>query len=80
MSQEMTREGDTQGNTPTGEKEGWTYLLNAPKWHYFVGGRSLCRRWALFSTTALESGNDDSTDNCKSCRVELEKRRAKQQA
>lgn len=60
--------------------EGWTYLYNSPKWHYFVKGDrivSLCRKWMLFSVADLESGNDNSPDNCAKCRKELIKRRAK---
>jgi hypothetical protein len=60
----------------TDEKEGWAYLLNAMKWHYFVaGGRSLCGKWMLLSNRATEEGNDDSSDNCVACRRKLAARR-----
>jgi len=61
-------------------KQGWTYLYNSPKWHYFDsenGGRSLCGRWMLFSLGDLESGNDNSPDNCKACAKKLAKRNEK---
>lgn len=49
--------------------EGWAWLINATKWHYFrTDGRSLCGRWMLLSNNATERGNDNSPDNCKSCR------------
>jgi len=56
--------------------EGWTYLFNSPKWHYFRGGRSLCKRWMTFGSE-FEQGNDKSPDNCKGCMTALEKERAK---
>jgi hypothetical protein len=49
------------------QKYGWAYLSNARFWHYFVGGRSLCRRWAIFKIAGFEVGNDSSPDNCKVC-------------
>jgi len=58
-------------------KEGWTWLSNSRKWHYFVDGRSLCGRFMLFSTSGLEQGNDTSTDNCMACMKALEKRNAR---
>ena len=57
-------------------KEGWTWLHNSKKWHYFVDGRSLCGRWMLFSNPGLEQGNDDSPDNCKACSKKLITRKA----
>jgi hypothetical protein len=56
--------------------EGWTYLYNSPKWHYFRGGRSLCKRWMTFGSE-FEQGMDKSPDNCKGCMTALEKERAK---
>lgn len=56
--------------------EGWAWLANAPKWHYFVDNHSLCGRWAYFGDV-LEQGNDDSTDNCKACATKLKKRKEK---
>ena len=58
-------------------KEGWTWLLNAKKWHYFVDGRALCGKWMLFSTPELEQGNDNSPDNCVVCQKKLTIRKNK---
>lgn len=55
-------------------KEGWGWLINSTKWHYFVDGRSLCRRWQILFPIKLERGNKDSPDNCKACRKILNKR------
>ena len=52
-------------------KEGWGYLINSTKWHYFRNGRSLCGKWGILSDKALELGNDDSPDNCKACKKKL---------
>lgn len=60
--------------------EGWTYLLNSPKWHYFREGRALCGRFLLLGNPELEQGNEASADNCSSCRRKLEKERAKRAA
>jgi len=56
--------------------EGWGWITNSPKWHYFVDGRSLCGKW--IGLGELEQGNDGSPDNCTACKRALEKRRAKQ--
>lgn len=56
---------------------GWKGLANASKWHYFdVAGRSLCGRWLTMSRAGLETGNDDSPDNCLVCRRKLAKLKA----
>jgi len=52
-------------------REGWTWLWNARKWHYFRSGKSLCGRWGILSENALEVGKDDSEDNCTGCRRKL---------
>lgn len=62
-------------NTPIAE--GWTYLFNSPKWHYFRGGRSLCGWWMIFGNDFFERGNDKSLDKCKACINALEKEQAK---
>lgn len=62
--------------------EGWMWLQNSPKWHYFVDEpgliRSLCRRFGAFILVDLEQGNDGSESNCAGCKRALQKRRAKQ--
>ena len=52
-------------------KEGWKWLLNSKKWHYFRNGNSLCGKWATFGSE-FEQGNNDSPDNCMACRRKLE--------
>jgi hypothetical protein len=48
--------------------EGWTYLYNSPKWHYFRAGRSLCCRWLyLGKGDDLDKREVDSPDNCAAC-------------
>lgn len=59
------------------KEEGWTWLVNSRKWHYFINGRSLCGKFLLLVVPELEQGNDDSPDNCVICRRELEKRKIK---
>lgn len=58
-------------------KEGWGWIRNSPKWHYFVDGRSLCGKWLGLGLGELEQGNDESGDNCTVCKKALAKRKAK---
>lgn len=60
----------------TAPKEGWNWLSNATKWHYFVEGRSLCRRWMCFGTD-LKEDTGESPDDCAACRKALTKRKGK---
>jgi len=57
--------------------EGWAGSYGSRKWHYFVKGRSLCRRFGLISKVKLELGNDDSPDNCAACMKKLKARKLK---
>ena len=61
----------------TSDTEGWTWLHNAKKWHYFRGGKSMCGQWQLFKhpNEGYEIGNENSTDNCKACKRALLKER-----
>ena len=45
-------------------KEGWAWLWNSQKWHYFRGGRSLCGKFLLLAhpEEGYEIGNDLSKD------------------
>lgn len=55
-------------------KEGWVWLINANKRHYFTEDyRSLCGRWMVFSLADLQQGNDASPDNCKACQKALKR-------
>ena len=49
--------------------EGWNWLSNSRKWHYFRDGRSLCQQYMLLGSNAdAQTGNDMSPDNCAACR------------
>ena len=52
-------------------KEGWTWLTNAIKWHYFREGQSLCKKYMLLGSGELELGNNNSPDNCAACKKVL---------
>jgi len=56
--------------------EGWGWLLNSRKWHYFVEGHALCGRWFAPWLKELEHGKDDHPDNCAACKRKLKKRQA----
>lgn len=61
--------------------EGWTWLWNATKFHYFRDNRSLCGKWAVIGKQEYRQGNNDSPDNCTACRRRLEgeaKRKARE--
>lgn len=59
----------------TSNAEGWTWIIGAPKWHYILAdGRSICGRFWMPGKPELEQGNNDSADNCVTCRRKLEKR------
>jgi hypothetical protein len=72
-----------QGNQPmpckdfVKRKEGWAFLWNSKKVHYFRESRSLCGRWLCFSMEFYPDENLNSPDNCAECRrrrtKELEK-------
>ena len=56
--------------------EGWGYLPWGPKshlWHYFkADGRSLCGKWFhLVRRVCVERNNDNSPNNCQTCRKVL---------
>lgn len=53
--------------------EGWTWLYNTPKWHYFINQESLCKRWMLFTKgTYLEANMKTYRDDyCKVCTKKL---------
>ena len=51
-------------------KEGWNWLWNARKEHYFRNGRSLCGRWLCLGSDLLP----DEPVNSKLCRTCQRKR------
>lgn len=65
-------------STVDSKVEGWTWLTNAKKWHYFKDGRSACLGYLVFKhpSEGYEVGNDASPDNCKACQRALEKQKA----
>lgn len=50
------------------KREGWTWLMNSPKWHYFREGRSLCGKWMILSHGGLQDDGGDGPDACSTCR------------
>ena len=51
-------------------EKGWARPPYALKWHYFdEDGKSLCGH--QFFTGPTEQGNEDSPDNCSTCRKRL---------
>lgn len=60
-----------QENVVTGD-QGWKYLFNAPKQHYFKQGQSLCGRWMTFGHgDCTEDDGKPQQDECVSCRRKL---------
>lgn len=55
-------------------KEGWTWLHDSRKDHYFVDGQSLCGKFMLMNLSGLSQGNDDGLACCASCRRKLKSR------
>ncbi len=55
-------------------KEGWAYLHNSRVEHYFVAGRSLCKRWLCFS---MDFHTTMGQPECRACRKALDKREGK---
>jgi len=55
--------------------EGWSWIYNSKRWHYFRNKVSLCKRWLLFvnPSEGYEEGNLNSPDNCKLCVKKLKK-------
>jgi hypothetical protein len=52
--------------------EGWGYIANSKKWHYYAdGGVSLCRKFMKFTQHDLEQGSNNSPDNCAECKRRL---------
>lgn len=51
-------------------KEGWGQPLMAKKFHYFVEGRSLCRRWGFWGDLTPDIGQrtaEPGYDDCTPC-------------
>jgi len=69
-----------EGDKDMTELEGWVFLINSKKWHYFVDGESLCSGWMYWgkSLDDFQKGNNDSPDNCAKCKKKLLARDAQQ--
>lgn len=72
---EQLRKG--QKTTMEAKKEGWAWLQNAKYEHYFVEGRSLCRKWLGLG---LDYCRTIGQPKCKACQKALDKREAKKRA
>ena len=55
--------------------EGWSWLFNSRRDHYFVGGKSLCGKWGIM----MGYGDcDETTRNpCATCLKKLQTRKEK---
>jgi len=82
MSSERTSENIENLESPsttevasveTKPSEGWTWLYNTPKWHYFINQESLCKRWILFTKGAYLEPDMKSHrgEYCKICQKKL---------
>ena len=55
------------------DREGWGFLSNGRKAHYFRGCRSLCRAWLAWGENAVswcatqEEGGEAGPDDCVAC-------------
>lgn len=52
---------------------GWQYIKLKDEWHFFAGGRSLCRKVAVIKTgkVKLSDRDDNDPDNCDKCKNRL---------
>ena len=55
--------------------EGWSWLLNSRRDHYFVNGRSLCDKWGIIGYGDCD---DTSDQPCATCLKKLKARKGKQ--
>ena len=59
--------------------EGWGWLWNAKKWHYFAeDGRSLCGKWFRFGVNGLDPADVRSEQNCTGCQRKFDQRKEQQ--
>jgi hypothetical protein len=57
-------------------REGWAWPSNSRKAHYFgPDERSLCRKWARFTTPFQTNQEPGGPDDCKDCVRRLAKAR-----
>lgn len=61
--------------------EGWTWLHNSRKWHYFRDNRSLCGKYMLLKRPSEGyEGDVESLDNCAVCARKRAKERKTMEA
>lgn len=58
--------------------EGWAAPLRARKWHYFVEGRSLCRKWLYLGNCESDDKASRSDVDCVVCVKKLDRRQAEE--
>ena len=58
-------------------KEGWNWLFNAKKEHYFRNGRSLCGRWLCLGGKYSPEPPSDKEAICTTCLKKREKEKGK---
>lgn len=49
------------------KNEGWVFLDNAAKAHYFRAGRALCGKWAWVGEAFGSPDGIPTTNRCKTC-------------
>lgn len=57
----------------TEQIKGWKMVINSPKAHYFLDGRSFCGRWMNLGHDGFEDFNHHLVDNCKQCMKKRDK-------
>lgn len=64
---------------PDPRVEGWTWVRNSRKWHYYRGCRAICMGMMMFChpSDGYELGNDESDDNCAACKRTLAAEKSK---
>jgi hypothetical protein len=67
MPKETTKE--------TRKKEGWSWLFNSGRCHYFVCGRSLCGRVGILGYGDCDDQPPSGYSPCATCMKELKKRK-----
>ena len=56
-------------------KGGWVFLLNSRCEHYFIDGKSLCKKWLTFSK---DYDRTIGQPQCKACLKKLESMKLKE--
>ena len=51
--------------------KGWKESLFNNKYHFFINGQSLCRKYVTFNSNGYYKNIDDNPNNCKECKDKL---------